>query len=143
MLYDRIVDDKDVGRKIWKICTAFNNDLYSVERFVRRWMIRSAMDDLYKFESFGLRLIIDYELFNECQVCLFEKILWNIFHKPLGWFFPDMKISRIFGPAPRNWSYKDVSDHSTGNYYLLLLMYFPGISNNFLNKSDAPLFDMM
>ena len=54
-------------------CTA--KELYSVERFVLRWMIRSAMDDLYNVESFGLWLIIDYRVFNEWQVCLFEKIL--------------------------------------------------------------------
>ena len=54
-------------------CTA--KELYSVERFVLCSMIRSVMDDLYNVESFGLRLIIDYWLFNECQVCLFEKIL--------------------------------------------------------------------
>ena len=54
-------------------CTV--KELYSVERFVLRWIIRSAMDDLYNVESLGLRLIIDYRLFNEFQVCLFEKIL--------------------------------------------------------------------
>ena len=54
-------------------CTA--KELYSVERFVLRWMIRSAMDDLYNAESFGLRWIIEYRRFNECQVCLLEKIL--------------------------------------------------------------------
>ena len=138
MLYDRIVDNKEVGRKIWKICTAFNNDLYSVERFVLRWMICTTLNDmyyvewfvlrwvicttlkvlnyvewfvqrwiicternylecsvewfvlrwmnfitlkdLYNVESFGLRLIIDYRLFNECQVCLFEKMLQDILH---------------------------------------------------------------
>ena len=62
-----------------KICTT-SNDLYS-QGIIQRWKIcttlnvRSAMDDLYNVESFGLRLIIDYRLFNECQVCLFEKIL--------------------------------------------------------------------
>ena len=71
----------------WMICTTLNdflfsckicatpNDSYSVERFVLRWMIRSAMDDLYNVESFRLQWIIGYRLFNECQVCLFEKIL--------------------------------------------------------------------
>ena len=62
-----------------KICTT-SNDLYS-QRIIQRWkicttwMIRSAMDDLYNVELFGLPLIIDYWLFNECQVPLFEKIL--------------------------------------------------------------------
>ena len=134
MLYDRIyIDNKEVGRKIWKICTTLNDlwyvewfvlrwkiwttfnglysvelfvqrwiicstalndlyyvewfvqrlkvfyfvakfvpsrttctakELYSVERFVLRWVIRSAMDDLYNVGSFGLRLIIGYRLFN-------------------------------------------------------------------------------
>ena len=150
MLYDKIVDNKEVGRKIWKICTTFNNHLYSVEKFMLRWkicttlkdlyyledmyyvewfvlrwticttlndfyyvewfvlrrmifyfvakfvrprmtcttkelysverivlplLIRSAMDDLYNAESSGLRLVIEYRLLNEFQVCLFEKIL--------------------------------------------------------------------
>ena len=55
MLYDRIVDNKEVGRKIWKICTAFNNDLYSAERFVLRWMICTTLNDLYYVEWFVLR----------------------------------------------------------------------------------------
>ena len=140
MLYDRIVDNKEIGRKTWKICRVFYNDLYKVERFVlnsmicttlsnlyyvewfaqrwiisrysvewfvlrwmgcitlndlyyvelfvqrwmifyfatkfvRRWKIRCAMDDLYNVESFTLRWIIEYRLFNECHMCLFEKIL--------------------------------------------------------------------
>ena len=54
-------------------CTA--KELCSIDRFVLRWMIQSAMGDLYNVESFGLRLIIDYRLFNECQVCLFKKML--------------------------------------------------------------------
>ena len=83
----------------WMTCTA--KELYIVERFVLRWMSRSAMDDLYNVESFGLPLIIDYRLFNECQVCLFKKILSDILHEPLGWLFPDLEISRIFGPAPQ------------------------------------------
>ena len=67
-----------------KICTTSNDlyskGIYSVERLVLRWMIRCMMDDLYNVESFGLRLIIDYRLFNESQVCLFEKILKVILH---------------------------------------------------------------
>ena len=54
-------------------CTA--KELYSVERFEPRWMIWSAMDDLYNIESFGLQSIVDYRLFNEYKVDLFEKIL--------------------------------------------------------------------
>ena len=81
-----------------KICIT-SNDLYSVERFILRWMIRNALDDLYNVESFELRWITEYRLFNECQVCLFKKILSDILHQPLGWFFPDLAISRgnIFG----------------------------------------------
>ena len=58
MLYDRIVVNKEVGRKIWKICTAFNNDLYSVERFVLRWKICTTLNDLYYVERFVLRWMI-------------------------------------------------------------------------------------
>ena len=53
-------------------CTA--KELYSVERFVLCSMVLSVMDDSYNVESFGLRLIIDYRLVNERQVCLFEEI---------------------------------------------------------------------
>ena len=84
-------------------------------------MIRSAMDDLYDVESL-LRWINEYWLFNECLECLFENILYDILHKPLGWFFPDLEISRrnIFGPSPEIgqkdfWSLQGK----------LLLMYFP------------------
>ena len=58
MLYDRIVDNKEIGRTIWKICTAFNNDLYSVERFALRWMICTTLNDLYYVEWFVLRWVI-------------------------------------------------------------------------------------
>ena len=57
-----------------KICIT-SNDLYSVERFILRWMIRNALDDLYNVESSEPRWITEYRLFNECQVCLFKKIL--------------------------------------------------------------------
>ena len=57
-----------------KICTT-SNDLYSVDRFVLSWMIRNAMGDLYNIESSGLRLIIEYRLFNKFKMCLFDKIL--------------------------------------------------------------------
>ena len=58
MLYDRIVDNKEIGRTIWKICTAFNNDLYSVERFALRWMICNTLNDSYYVEWFVLRWMI-------------------------------------------------------------------------------------
>ena len=54
------------------IC-ATSNDLYSVERFVLTWMVWSAKYDFYNVESFGLRWIVEYRLFNKCQMCLFEK----------------------------------------------------------------------
>ena len=57
-----------------KICTT-SNDLYSVDKFVLSWMIRNAMGDLYNIESSGLRLIIEYRLFNKFKMCLFDKIL--------------------------------------------------------------------
>ena len=85
----------------WIIFTTLKN-LYKVEWFVQPWMIWSAMDELYNIESFGLRWIIEYRLFNECQVCLFEKVLQDILHYPLSYFFPHLEISRrnVFGPAP-------------------------------------------
>ena len=38
------------------------------------------MDELDNVESFELGWIIEYRLFEECQVCLFEKILKDILH---------------------------------------------------------------
>ena len=66
MLYDRIVDNKEIGRTIWKICTAFNNDLYYtalkalhyIEWFVQRWMIYTSLNDLNYVEWFVLRWMI-------------------------------------------------------------------------------------
>ena len=43
-------------------------------------MIQSAMDDLLNVEAFGLQQIIEYWVFNDFQVCLFEKILKDILH---------------------------------------------------------------
>ena len=57
MLYDRIVDNKEVGKKIWKICTTLN-DLYYVEWYVLRWMICITLSDLYYAERFELRWMI-------------------------------------------------------------------------------------
>ena len=101
----------------WMICTTLNDfllrckivpprmtctakGLYSVERFVLCLMIRSAMDDLYKVESFGLRLVIDYRFFNECQVCLIEKISYFALTSELifPWFGNNIR------PCPTNWS---------------------------------------
>ena len=56
--YDRIVDNKEVGRKMWKVCTAFNNNLYSVGRFVLRWMICTTLSDMYHVEKIVLRWVI-------------------------------------------------------------------------------------
>ena len=58
LLYDRIIDNKAIGRTIWKIWTAFNNDLYSVERFVLRWKICTTLNDLYYVEWFVLSWMI-------------------------------------------------------------------------------------
>ena len=58
MLYDRIIDNKEVGRKIWKVRTVFNNDLYSVERFVLRWMTCTTLNDLHYVEWFVLGWMI-------------------------------------------------------------------------------------
>ena len=49
---------------IGKMCTAFNNDLYSIERFalhsvfVLRWMIGTALSDLCYVEWFVLGWMI-------------------------------------------------------------------------------------
>ena len=70
MLYDRNVDNNEIGRKIWKICIAFNNDLRSRERFmivewflnvewfVLHWMIFTTLNDMYYVEWFVLRWMI-------------------------------------------------------------------------------------
>ena len=58
MLYDRIVDNEEIARTIWKICTAFNNDLYSVERFALPWMICTTLNDLCSVGWFVLRWMI-------------------------------------------------------------------------------------
>ena len=58
MVYDRIVDNKELGRTIWNICTAFSNDLCSVERFALRWIICNTLNDLYYVEWFVLRWMI-------------------------------------------------------------------------------------
>ena len=58
MVYDRIVDNKELGRTILNICTAFSNDLCSVERFALRWIICTTLNDLYYVEWFVLRWII-------------------------------------------------------------------------------------
>ena len=79
MLYDRIVDNKEVGRKIWKICTAFNNDLYSVERFVLSWMICTTLNDLYYVEWFVLRWMICITLNDLYYVEWFVQ-RWMIFY---------------------------------------------------------------
>ena len=58
MLHDRIVDNKEIRGKIWKICTAFSNDLYSVERFVLRWMICTTLNDLCYVKWYTLHWMI-------------------------------------------------------------------------------------
>ena len=108
MLYDRIVDNKGLGRKIWKICTAFYNDLYNVERFVLRWMIFYfaakfvrrrmiciALKDLYDVEWFAVRWMIcttlnhlDYDellsiRFLMSSRCAYSRKYCNIFYTNL------------------------------------------------------------
>ena len=77
MLYDRIVDNKEVGRKTWKICTAFNNDLYSVEWYVLRWMICTTLNDMYYVEWYVLRWVICITLSDLYYVERFE-LSWMI-----------------------------------------------------------------
>ena len=49
-------------------------DLYYVEWFAQRWKVcitlndSYAMGNFYNIETFGLRWIIEYPPFNECQV---------------------------------------------------------------------------
>ena len=71
MLYDRIVDNKEIARTIWKICAAFNNDLYSVKRFALRWMICTALSGMYCVEWLVLRGMIWTTLYNLYSVELF------------------------------------------------------------------------
>ena len=104
-----------------KICTA---------------LIWSAIDDLHNVESFGLRWIIEYRLLNKCQMCLFEKILYNIVDFFLIWKYQEEIFSALFQKLIIKrcfWSLQ----------WKLLLMYFPDVFNNFLNKSDASLSYMM
>ena len=53
---ESLINITEIGKTIWKICTAFNNDLYSVERVALRWMICIKLDDLYYVEWFVLVL---------------------------------------------------------------------------------------
>ena len=91
----------------WMICTTLNdfllrckicatwNDLYIVERFIQRWMIRSAMNDLYNVESFGLfctNLFADFFL-----ICKYQE--------------------EICSALPQKLVIKRCFDHSSGNYY--------------------------
>ena len=79
LLYDRIIDNKAIGRTIWKIWTAFNNDLYSVERFVLRWKICTTLNDLYYVEWFVLRWMICITLNDLYYVEWFVQ-RWMIFY---------------------------------------------------------------
>ena len=89
----------------WMICITLN-DLYNVEwfftslqnlcdleRFVQRWQICTTLNDsecdgwFVQRWIIWTRWIIEYQLFNECQVYLFEKILSDILHLPWVDFF--------------------------------------------------------
>ena len=58
MLYHRNIGNKEIGRKIWKTCRAFNNNVCGVERFVLRWMNCATLNDLYSVELFVHRSVI-------------------------------------------------------------------------------------
>ena len=100
MLYDRVVDNKEVGRKIWKICTAFNTDLNSVERFVLRWTICTTLSDMYYVEWFVI-----------------QENTVRYFALTSGLTFPWFGNIKNIRPCPTNWSNRDVFNHSCGNYY--------------------------
>ena len=74
-----------------KICTT-SNDLYS-QGIIQRWKICTTLNDsecdgwFVQRWIIWTRWIIEYQLFNECQVYLFEKILSDILHLPWVDFF--------------------------------------------------------
>ena len=82
---------------IWRICTAFNNDLYSVERSVLRWIICTTLNDLYYVYDFTalndmyyvawfaqrriICTVLNYlkysvELFVLCWINLYSLMIW-------------------------------------------------------------------
>ena len=84
MLCDRTVDNKEIGRTIWKICTAFNNDLYSVERFVLSWMICTTLNDLYCVERFVLGWMI-FTTLNDLYCVEWYVLRWMICTTYVEW----------------------------------------------------------
>ena len=87
MLYDRIVDNKEIERNIWKICTAFNNDLYSVERFVLPWMICTVLNYLHIVELFVVQCWMIYTTLNELYY-----VEWFVLRTALNEFLLRCKI---------------------------------------------------
>ena len=84
-----------------KIC-ATSNDLYSVKKFVLRWMIRSAMYDLYNVESFGLDELLSIGFLMSAR-CAYSKKYCKVFHTNL-WadFFLIWKYQEeIFSALPQ------------------------------------------
>ena len=65
MLYDRVVDNKEIGLRI---CITFNNDLYRVKWFSLRWMICTMMNEMYHVEWFVIQGIICTKLNDMCYV---------------------------------------------------------------------------
>ena len=149
----------------WMICITLN-DLYNVEWFFTslqnlyhlEWLVQprnyTALKDLYYVEWFGVRWMICTTLnhlgcdellsigFLMSARCAYSKKYCKIFYTNL-WvdFFLIWKYQEeIFSALPQKlvikrcfWSLQ----------WKLLLMDFPDIFNNFLNKSDAPLSYMM
>ena len=143
------------------------NDLYYVEWFVQRWMIFyflakfvgprmicTALKDLYYVEWFGVRWMICTTLnhlgydellsigFLMSARCAYSKKYCKIFYTNL-WvdFFLIWKYQEeIFSALPQKLVIKRCF---WSLLWKLLLMDFPDIFNNFLNKSDAPLSYMM
>ena len=95
-------------------CTA--KELYSVERFVLRWMIRSTMDDLYNVESFGLWLLLIVG-FLMCARCAYSRKYCKIFCINLWVVFSVIWRYQDYSALPHKLVYRDVFDHSSGNYY--------------------------
>ena len=108
MLHDRIVDNNEIGRKIWKICTAFGDDLHSVERFILCWMICTTVNDLYYVEWYTLRWMICTAALNylysvessvqRWMICTTLNDLHNI-----EWFLLRWKICTTLNNSESEW----------------------------------------
>ena len=111
-----------------KTCAA-SKDLYSVDRFVLCWNMRSAMDDLYSTESFGYDDLLSIGFLMSAR-CAYSKKYSTIF------------CTNLWTDFFLIWKYQE-------DIFLALLQkliikrYFWSFwrkpFNNFLNKSEAPL----